>query len=133
MLDSRKDIIHKSASEQLWNDLQKQGEKKKQLQILELKSNYLNWTKNSNQTKNLSVSESNINPNYSAPSKIRFLEIFFWILNLFAIVSTLQKKSNFSQNWKFFLVQPKNIQVQKLFKNNFFFAEYEREIFLRSK
>ena len=52
--------------------------------------------------------------------KIRFLEFFFRILNMFKIVS--KKKINFSQNWSFFVapVQSKNFQVQKLFKNIFF-------------
>jgi len=40
-----------------------------------------------------------VNKNTSQPyQKIRFLDIFFRILNMFAIVSNLQKKFNFCQN-----------------------------------
>jgi hypothetical protein len=51
------------------------------------------------------IDENNIiciNPYYSAPSKNKIFRIFFWILNMFAIVSNLHKKK------LFFVKTPKN-------------------------
>ena len=43
--------------------------------------------------RNKMISNGNfINPSYSAPSKNQIFRNFFWILNMFAIVSNLQKK-----------------------------------------
>jgi len=41
------------------------------------------------------ISASFVNPFYSAPSKNKIFRIFFRILNMFAIVSNLQKKNQF--------------------------------------